>query len=175
MSDPQTSLGQQPSYPPAAFAFRLQMVDGSSAVDEAGFQEVSGLSMEMETEPYHEGGQNQFTHKLPNGVKGGTLVLKRGFLAQEKPLYLWCQQILQGNLNSPIKPATFNLQLLSTYTPAGSAATGDVLKSWSFLRAWPTKWELAGFNSEESKVAVESLELSYNSVVRMPLPTTGSV
>jgi len=175
MSDPQTNLGQQPAYPPAAFAFRLQMVGTSAILDEAGFQEVSGLSVEMETKPCQEGGQNQFTHKVPNGAQGGTLVLKRGFLATEKPLYLWCEQILQGNLDSMIQPASFNLQLLSTYTSPGSTATSDILKSWSFLRAWPTKWEIAGFNSEESKVAVESLELSYSSVVRMPLPTTVSV
>ncbi|WP_397385174.1 phage tail protein [Prosthecobacter sp.] len=170
MNTQQSGPEAGPYYPPVAFAFRLQMVGSGMPQDEAGFQEVSGLSMEMDTEPYHEGGQNQFTHKLPNGVNGGTLVLKRGFIAKEKPLYLWCERILQGGLNSPIQPATFNLQLLSAQSTSSIAIQGDVLKSWTFLRAWPTKWDISGFNSMESQVVLESLELSYTTVVRTHAP-----
>jgi phage tail-like protein len=171
MTLPQPSSLLGTAYPPAGFAFRLQMLGAALVADEAGFQEVSGLSMEMETEPYHEGGQNLYTHKLPNGVKGGTLVLKRGFVALEKPLYLWCERILQGGLNQPISPATFNLQLLGAQREAsdlgGALQPGNILKSWTFLRAWPTKWDLSAFNSNESQVVVESLELSYTTQVRM--------
>lgn len=53
-----TTIWQQQSCPPAAFTFRLLMLGASNEVDEACFQEVSGLSMEMENEPCHEGGQN---------------------------------------------------------------------------------------------------------------------
>lgn len=148
-----------PSYPPVAFAFRLQMLGLSSQADEAGFQDVSGLGMEMETESYHEGGQNQYKHTLPTGAKGGTLVLKRGLVTVEKPLYQWCERILQGGLSSPISPATFNLQLL---TPGA----GGVLKSWTIHRAWPTKWSLSALNANDSQVVLESLELAYTTQIR---------
>ena len=72
-------------------------------------------------------------------------------------------------LTGQISPATFNLQLLTAYATSadGILAVGDVLKSWTFLRAWPTKWDISGFDSSESKVVVDSLELSYTSVLRM--------
>ncbi len=166
MSASPTANGSTPFYPPVAFSFRLQMVGAASQVDEAGFQEVSGLSVEMETETYREGGQNLYAHKLPTGVKGGTLVLKRGYVSKEQPLYQWCAQVLTGGLNAPIKPATFNLQLLTAQDDEASSAgaSGDILKSWTFLSAWPTKWEVSGFNSKENQVLLESLELSYNTV-----------
>ena len=159
-------MSASPFYPPVAFAFRLQMVGASSQVDEAGFQEVSGLTMEMETEAYREGGQNLYSHKLPTGVKGGTLVLKRGYVSKEQPLYQWCSQILTGGFSAPIRPATFNLQLLAAQGDEASSAgaSGDILKSWNFLSVWPTKWEVSGFNAKESQVLMESLELSYNTV-----------
>ncbi|MCX6853931.1 MAG: phage tail protein, partial [Verrucomicrobia bacterium] len=65
MSASPTYNGPSLFYPPVAFAFRLQMVGAASQVDETGFQEVSGLSVEMETEAYREGGQNLYSHKLP--------------------------------------------------------------------------------------------------------------
>lgn len=171
MNLPPPSSLLAPSYPPVAFAFRLQMLGAGLLADEAGFQEVSGLSMEMETESYHEGGQNLYKHTLPTGVKGGTLVLKRGMVSVEKPLYLWCERILQGGLNSPISPATFNLQLLGAQReapgPGAVPLPDNVLKSWTFLRAWPIKWSLSAFNSNESQVVLESLELSYTTQVRM--------
>jgi phage tail-like protein len=156
MSTSPSANGSSPFYPPVAFAFRLQMVGAASQVDEACFQEVSGLSVEMETETDREGGQNLYAHKLPTSVKGGTLLLKRGYVSKDQPLYQWCAQVLTGGFSTPIKPTTFNLQLL--------AAQGDILKSWTFLSAWPTKWEVSGFNSKESQVLMESLELCYNTV-----------
>jgi phage tail-like protein len=166
MTTSPTANGPSLFYPTVAFAFRLQMVGAASQVDETGFQEVSGLSVEMETEAYREGGQNLYSHKLPTGVKGGTLVLKRGYVSTEQPLYQWCAQILQGGLSTPIKPATFNLQLLTAQGDEASStgASGDILKSWTFLSAWPTKWEVSGFNAKERLVLMESLEISYSTV-----------
>ncbi|OYW77877.1 MAG: hypothetical protein B7Z37_01920 [Verrucomicrobia bacterium 12-59-8] len=166
MSASPTANGLSPFYPPVAFAFRLQMVGAASQVDESGFQEVSGLSVEMETEAYREGGQNLYAHKLPTGGKGGTLVLKRGYVSMEQPLYQWCALTLQGGLSTPIKPATLNLQLLTAQSDEASStgASGGILKSWTFLSAWPTKWEVSGFNAKESQILMESLELNYNTV-----------
>jgi phage tail-like protein len=159
-------MSDSPFYPPVAFAFRLQMVGASSHADDTGFQEVAGLSMEMETEAYREGGQNLYSHKLPTGVKGGTIILKRGYVTTEQPLYRWCAQILQGGLSTPIRPATLNLQLLKAQSDEASStgASGGILKSWTFHSAWPTKWEVSGFNAKESQILLESLELSYNTV-----------
>ena len=42
------------------------------------FQKVRGLSATVETTPLKEGGQNLYTHKLPERVSYENLVLERG-------------------------------------------------------------------------------------------------
>src|SRR3954471_6904095 len=69
-------------YPPAGFHFRVAFsgVSGMNVDDHQRFQEVSGLSVEVETEPLREGGENRFEYKLPKRAKYPNLVLKRGLL-----------------------------------------------------------------------------------------------
>src|ERR1043165_2837481 len=69
-------------YPPAAFHFKVEFigVDGMDSDTEQRFQEVSGLSVEVETEELREGGENRFVYKLPKRAKYPNLVLKRGLL-----------------------------------------------------------------------------------------------
>jgi len=69
-------------YPPSSFHFKVEFtgVDGANADTEQRFQEVSGLSVEVETETLHEGGENRFEYKLPKRAKYPNLVLKRGLL-----------------------------------------------------------------------------------------------
>ena len=159
-------MSTSPFYPPVAFAFRLQIVSVASDVDEADFQEVSGLSMEMETEAYREGRPSLYSHKLPIGPKWGNLVLKRGIVSKEHPLCQWCAQTLDVGLNNPVKPATIHVQLLAPQSDesGSTGASGGILKSWTFLSAWPTKWEVSGFNAKESQVLIESLEFCYSTV-----------
>lgn len=54
-------------YPPACFHFKVELngVDGADSDSEQRFQEVSGLSVEVETETLNEGGENRFEYKLP--------------------------------------------------------------------------------------------------------------
>ena len=60
---------------PAIF-FELKLdVQGRSV---GFFSEVSGLSGELETLSYNEGGRNDRVHRLPTRMKHPNLVLKRG-------------------------------------------------------------------------------------------------
>ena len=52
----------------------------------ATFQEVSGLSIEIEVEEFAEGGENTFLHQVPVRSKFPNLVLKRG-MSQDDYLY----------------------------------------------------------------------------------------
>ena len=54
-------------YPPGAFHFKVEFngVTGTDNDTEQRFQEVSGLSFDIETEELKEGGENRFTWKLP--------------------------------------------------------------------------------------------------------------
>src|SRR5690349_3202871 len=89
-------------HPPVAFRFAVQIA-GSPGQDDATFEEVSGLSSELEAEIHREGGENRFVHALPKAATHPRLVLKRGIADQRSPLVRWCEVVLEAGLAQPIE------------------------------------------------------------------------
>lgn len=139
-------------YPLPAFHFAVR-IEGAAGAMDAAFQEVGGFGPEMETESYHEGGENRFLITLPKGIKSARLVLKRGVAAQTSPLVRWCKQVLEGGLATRIEPRSVQVMLLD--------GEGLPVRSWMFDQAWPAKWATDGFRSNKNEVALESVELVY--------------
>lgn len=137
-------------YPVSAFYFKVNC--GFS--DETSFQEVSGISYEMETESIAEGGENRFTYSAPKGRKFQNLKLKRGFLSKNSELLKWCTETLEGDLSKLIKPKNLTVILMD--------ANGKPVCSWNFQNAYPVKWEIGSFNSMNNEIAAETIEFKYN-------------
>jgi len=145
-------------YPKAvAFYFKVTIAGSASDVD-ASFQDVSGLSVELETETYVEGGGNTFGYRLPKGVKYQNLVLSRGMAPTDSPLIVWCKKILEGGLACDIETKLLKVSLLNP--------DGNILHAWSFAGAYPVKWQADSFNSQKNDVAIEKIEFAFNSVTR---------
>lgn len=143
--------------PPVAFYFKA--VIGDSFGSETSFQEVSGLSVEMETQNVKEGGENTFTWELPTGIKHGTLDLKRGLLNRESALYKWCYETLECSFAKPIEPLSVKVMLMN--------ADGVALNTWSFSNAFPVKWSASELNSTKNDIVVESVSLRYSNMWRI--------
>jgi phage tail-like protein len=142
------------AYPLPAFHFVVRF-DGGTAGGDASFQEVGGFGPELETESFHEGGENRFLHQLPTGVKQPRLVLRRGVAAADSGLVKWCKDVLEGGLAQRIVPRHLQVALLD--------AAGDPLRSWSFDNAWPVQWTMDAFRADKNEVALEKIELHYAS------------
>lgn len=126
---------------------------------DASFQEVSGISTELDTESVPEGGENRFVHTLPKGVKHPHLELKRGIASLSSPLVMWCRSVFEGEFIVPIRPQSLMVQLLDeTHIP---------IRIWTFANAYPVKWEIEGFGSTKNQVAIEKIVLSYTYAGRM--------
>lgn len=145
-------------YPPVGFHFVVsitQSVKGNlkTAAKEmtldSQFQSVSGLSVDITTEEYAEGGENRFKHKLPLKTTYPNLVLKRGLILGSE-LTDWCKNAIE-NFEFELKDITVML-LDSTHSP---------LMTWEVVGAMPVKWAVDEFSAMESKIVVESIELSY--------------
>lgn len=146
-------------YPPPGFYFQLQFGSSSSLRDNA-FQEVSGLTVELEVEEVREGGQNMYKHKLPTIAKYPNLVLKRGFVSIGSPLAAWCTEtLLLADFTTPIDTIDVQLDLLNEQ--------GTPLASWVFMEAWPVKWSMSDFKSMDNSLALESLEFAYAAFLRV--------
>lgn len=136
--------------PPVGFYFTL-----SFNGEEYGFQEVSGISIHMETNEIAQGGENRFVHRVPTSVKFQNLVLKRGMASQNSALLRWCQETLEGNMSNPIKTHTILVQLLDT-------GSGVISSSWQFYNAYPVKWSVSPLLSNTNEVVIETLEMVYS-------------
>jgi phage tail-like protein len=138
-------------YPPVNFYFSVKVVGFSEDIN---FQEVSGISTEIESDTVKEGGVNEFSHKLPKGVKYNNLVLKRG-LVQSSPLLDWIRNAVERFIFSP------KLVIVSLLDKSGKPQV-----NWVFNNAFPVAIKLTDFNAQDGKVMIETIELSYNYFTR---------
>ena len=123
--------------------------DDQSEFGQISFQEVSGLSAQLNAMELQEGGENTFTHRLPNPAKYGNLTLKRGMI-EDDDLIEWVRDAIE---NFEFSPKQVFVKLLD--------ANGQPLKTWSFEYAYPVKWNVSNFNSTANALAIETLELTY--------------
>ena len=112
------------------------------------FRECSGIEVEVETLDYMEGGSNDFVHKLPTRVKYPNVVLKRG-VTHEEALAKWF-------FDSRYTPQRRDM----TITLLGPGT--QVVRSWTFMNAYPVKWTGPNLSTNSNQVAVESLEVVHN-------------
>ena len=137
-------------HPPVGFSFKVEFEDISTSNGDNSFQSVSGLSVDLETEEIAEGGENRFKHKIPVRSKYPNLVLKRGMLVDSEVIK-WCKKALE---NFEIEPVNITVMLLGE--------DQQTIQTWNIVHAYPIKWNVGDFNAEESKLVIETLELTYN-------------
>ncbi|MDN3670822.1 phage tail protein [Echinicola jeungdonensis] len=154
-------------YPPVGFFFNVKFEDLESQSGDSEFQSVSGLSVDIETEEIAEGGENRFKHKFPVKTKYPNLVLKRGLIVNTK-LIKWCRNAIE---NFEFKPVNLTVSLMNEKVPEGNPEgepKREPLMSWNVVHAIPVKWSVDDLNAEESKMVIESIELSYNYFKTIP-------
>jgi phage tail-like protein len=144
-------------YPTAAFQFRVRIAGQGD--QDAAFAEVSGLGLEMETEAFREGGVNTYVHNLPKGMSHPRLSLRRGVAPGGGSLVKWCRDTLENGLAKRIVPQDVQVELIDE--------KGGALCSWTLRNAFPVNWQFDPFVADQSKAAIEKIELSYGEMVRM--------
>lgn len=138
------------AYPPVSFHFKVEFNGISSQDRDVQFQSVSGLSVDIETEEFAEGGENRFKHKFPVRSKFPNLILKRGMVTDSQ-LIKWCREAIES---FQFKPVDLTVKLLNE--------DHEPLITWNVVHAYPVKWDVAELHAEESRVAIETIELAYN-------------
>jgi phage tail-like protein len=139
------------TYPLAGFHFVVAFELFPQQPNDFRFQEVSGLSVNVEMESFKEGGQNRFEHQLPVRTKYSDITLKRGMFILPSGVMAWCINAVQ---NFIFQPTNVLISLLNDlHVP---------VQSWYVVNAIPKKVEFTTLNAEQSQVAIETLVLSYN-------------
>ncbi|CAL1517147.1 phage tail protein [Chitinophaga sp. MM2321] len=136
-------------YPQTGFHFTVAFELFPQMPNDFRFQEVSGLTVNIEAEPYKEGGENRFIHQLPVRTNYNELVLKRGKFMGSGILQ-WCKNAIE---NFEFKPTNILISLLNEqHLP---------LYNWYVINAIPKRLEIGAFNAERSEVVIETMALNY--------------
>ena len=137
-------------WPLPKFYFSVQLGDDKDVT----FQEVNGLESETKIIEYRHGISPVFYPiKMPGLGRVGNVTMRKGIFAKDSKFWTWYSEI---KLNT-IKRRTVVINLLDE--------TGAPKMVWTLNNAWPTKITGTDLKSEGNEVAVESVEIAYETLV----------
>lgn len=128
-----------------------------------GFAEVSGLNSELEMEEYREGGRNIGPRRFPKWGRFPNLIFRRGVTSDTQLWDWWSDVITHSYTLKPTvhPPRRDGVILLEDHTHRSIAA-------WFFSNALPERLVGPGLNARSSEIAIETLELSHEGLLRLP-------
>jgi phage tail-like protein len=129
-----------------------------------GFAEVSGINSELEIEEYREGGRNFEPHRFPRWGRYANLVFRRG-VTDDLFVWSWWADVIshsytlsQNPVPSPRRNGVIVLEGFDHKAVAG----------WFFANALPERLVGPGLNARSNEIAIETLELSHEGLLRLP-------
>ena len=137
--------------PYVQFNFLVDLGDGVTDGPKAGFQEVSGIGMEVTVSEYRAGNSKENSVMKVNGLNKATdVTMKRGVIGS-LDLYQWLDQIRNGDQNA-LRKVTVQMQ---------NEDHTAIVQTWKLLRARIIKHTSGPFNAKGTDVAMEELVVAY--------------
>ncbi len=110
-----------------------------------GFQKVSGMAREIETESYREGGLNTRVHVFPKYCGSEQILrLEKGICSSEGHLFYQVGNEISGALNLVVMDSR-----------------GKPLVSYLFSGMIVRKWEIGELSAEQNNILIDHFEVSY--------------
>lgn len=144
----------QSETPYGAFNF-LVSIEGSDSQDiQAGFSEVSGLSMEVQVIEYRAGNYRSNTPvKIPGLTKYTPVTLKRGLIGS-LDLFEWITQSANSGRSGQ---RNITIELLNE--------DNDTVFTWKLRNAWVSKYTASDLNANSSEIAIETVEVVHEGLI----------
>lgn len=135
-------------WPLPKFYFSVTGIPGTPV-----FQEVTGLKTEVQVIEYRAGNSKTFAPiKMPGLAKVGNVTMKKGIFVTDKNLWSWFSSI------------SMNTIARSTVVVNLNDETGTPRMSWTLNNAFPVKLTGTDLKSDGNEVAVESIEIAYETM-----------
>ena len=135
------------------FNFLVDIGNGTDGV-QAGFQEVTGLGMEVTVAEYRAGNKQENTVQKISGMNKSTdVTLKRGIMGAVD-IYQWLDMVRNGNVKKGEGLRDVKISLRSE----DHATT---VFTWTLQNARPNKCTFGPLNAKGTDVAMEELVLAY--------------
>ena len=140
---------QNDIWPLPKFYFSVQLGDDTSV----NFQEVDGLESETQSIEYRHGNSPIFYPiKMPGLGRVGNVTLRKGIFVNDQRFWDWYNEI---KMNTIARRTVF-INLLDE--------NGDPKMVWTLNNAWPCKITGTDLKSEGNEVAVETVEVCYETL-----------
>jgi len=137
--------------PYVQFNFLVDLGDGVTDGPQAGFQELSGIGMEVTVSEYRNGNHKENSVMKITGMNKSTdVTMKRGVIGSLN-LYQWLDQIRNGDQKA-MRTVTIQLQ---------NEDHTAIVQTWKLLRARIIKHTSGPFNAKGTDVAIEEMNLAY--------------
>jgi len=137
--------------PYVQFNFLVDLGDGVTEGPAAGFQELSGIGMEVTVSEYRTGNAKENSVMKITGMNKSTdVTMKRGVIGSLN-LYSWLNQIRNGD-QAALRQVVIQLQ---------NEDHTAVVQTWKLKNARIIKHTSGPFNAKGTDVAMEELVLAY--------------
>lgn len=137
--------------PYVQFNFLVDLGTGNTEGPDAGFQEISGIGMEVTVAEYRTGNSRENSVMKVTGLNKSTdVTLKRGVIGSLN-LYSWLNQIRNGD-QTAYRTVVIHLQ---------NEDHTQIVQTWKLLRARIIKHTSGPLNAKGTDVAMEELVLAY--------------
>ena len=137
--------------PYVQFNFLVDLGNGNTNGPQAGFQEISGIRMQVTVSEYRPGNHKENSVMKITGMNKSTdVTMKRGVIGS-LDLYQWLNQIRNGDQGAL---RTVTIQLMSEDHTT-------VVQTWKLMRARITKHTSGPLNAKGTDVALEELVVAY--------------
>ena len=122
---------------------------------DGGFQDCSGLEIEMDVQEYLEGGRNASVVRRVGRAKYQNIVLKRGMFYTSgrvnAELWTWLQDVVAG-----VRPVTRYDGLIEVMSVGET-----VVARWEFDRGLPQRVRGPELNGKTGEIAIEELHIAH--------------
>ena len=144
-------MSSERANPYGIFNFLVDLGTGDTGSMKAGFQEVTGLNIEMVSADYRNGNDGvNHVRKINSLYKVGDVTLKRGLMGA-LDLFQWINQVRTGDLSAK-RNITIQLR---------DESGANTVVTWRLTNARPLKYTGPALNAKTgTDVAIEELVLS---------------
>lgn len=150
-------MADEREFPYPNFAFRVKIGNDDETSILAGFQEVSGIGVEVAMTDYRVGNSLENVPQKVMGLgKTADVTLKRGVIGAVD-LWTWIKELRDGARDDDRYKRTVVIKLMAEDRKTA-------VLEWTLQRARPMKYTAPALNGTSSDVAVEELVLSVENV-----------
>lgn len=164
-------------YPLTKMNFVVSVTTSSGNTAKAAFSEITGVEATVDVIEFRQGNSESLSPvKVPGLVKHGNVTMKFGYTLDNE-FKGWVSKCVSSQRDG-LERADVTIELIDIMTAASptslqTTTSGTNTNTWILKNAWVTKYVAPDLNAMQSEIAIESVEIAYETL-ELPAVTAGA-